>query len=141
MQLLWCESPHQAWVDLERSMIYRRGKAERETSKRRPVARIPVRLAAHMRRWASIDAKRSLEMAQTARRKGETIPNPITSVIHYGGRPIESVRGSFEAIVADAALSSETTPHWLRHTAATWLMEAGADPWSASAYMGMTMET
>ncbi len=58
-----------------------------------------------------------------------------------GGRPVESVRGSFEGVVADAGLQPQVTPDWLRHTAATWLMEAGADPWAAAAYMGMTMET
>lgn len=140
MQLLWQESPLQAWVDLDKSMIYRRGKKERETKKRRPVARMPPRLAAHMRRWARIDAARSAALAEEAKRKGEPIPPAIASVVHYADRPVESVRGSFEAIVADAGLAAEITPHWLRHTAATWLMEAGVDPWSASAYMGMTMQ-
>lgn len=139
--LLWRESPLQAWVDLDKAMIYRRGRAERDTKKRRPVARMPQALAAHMRRWAKLDAARSARAAAAAQKAGKDAPPPIASVIHYAGAPVQSVRGSFAAIVADAGLSGEITPHWLRHTAATWLMESGADPWAASAYMGMTVET
>lgn len=143
MKLLWGESPLQAWVDLEpgREMIYRRGRGERETKKRRPVARLPKRLAAHMARWARLDAARSEREAAEARKRGEDPPPAIASVVHYAGAPVESVRGSFEAIVADAGLSPEVTPHWLRHTAATWLMEAAVEPWAAAGYMGMTMQT
>ena len=33
------------------------------------------------------------------------------------------------------------TPHTLRHTAATWLMQLGVDFWVASGYLGMTVAT
>src|SRR6185312_4434855 len=142
MALLWEESPHQAWVNLEpgRETIYRRGKAERETTKRRPLARLPRRLAAHMRRWARIDAETSQRQREAAEKAGKDAPPPIAAVVHYAGEPIQSVRGSFAAIVADAGLAPGVTPHWLRHTAATWLMEAGASPWDAAGYMGMSTE-
>ena len=32
------------------------------------------------------------------------------------------------------------SPHTLRHTAATWLMQAGADRWQAAGYLGMSVE-
>jgi hypothetical protein len=51
---------------------------------------------------------------------------------------------AFNAGVADAQLSAEhgkVTPHILRHTAATWLMQQGVDPWVAAGYLGMTMQT
>jgi integrase len=30
--------------------------------------------------------------------------------------------------------------HSLRHTAATWLMQAGVDMWEAAGWLGMTVE-
>jgi len=33
------------------------------------------------------------------------------------------------------------TPHVLRHTCATWLMQAGVPRWEAAGYLGMTVET
>jgi integrase len=33
------------------------------------------------------------------------------------------------------------TPHTLRHTAATWLMQAGVDPWQAAGFLGMSVQT
>jgi len=32
-------------------------------------------------------------------------------------------------------------PHTLRHTAATWLMQRGADLWQASGFLSMSVET
>ena len=126
--LLWGESPVQAWVDLEAGMIYRRGRLEREQrTKRRPVVKIPPRLLAHLRRWKRLD-----EAASRRREK------PINAVIHHGGEPIATkVTKSFKAIARDAGLDGPT-PHWLRHTCATWLMENGADIWDAAAFTGMT---
>lgn len=51
-----------------------------------------------------------------------------------------SVRKAFSAAVKDAGLVGKVTPHTLRHTAATWLMQAGVDPWEAAGFLGMTVE-
>ena len=32
------------------------------------------------------------------------------------------------------------TPHTLRHTAVTWALQNGADPWETAGYLGMTVE-
>lgn len=128
--LLWEESLHQAWVDLDKGMIYRRGRGERETTKRRPVVKLPKRLLAHMRRWRAADAERSKEFGQ------------FVSVLHHGGEPIAGkIRTGFEGCVSDAGLPPEITPHWMRHTAATWLMESGVDMWEAAGYLGMSVTT
>lgn len=138
---LWVEALLQAWVDLERGQIFRRGRGERDlANKRRPIVRLPRRLLAHMRRWYEADQRLEAKI-----RKGDPdngiAPNPefrLLSVIHFNGQPIERVKRAFAACVADAGLPDEITPHWLRHTAATWLMEGGADQWEASAYLGMS---
>lgn len=136
-KLLWHESPSQAWVDLEQGTIYRRGREERDhRTKRRPVVRLPERLTAHMRRWDRLDRE-----AKTRRdAEGEVIP--ITTVLHFGGLPIGGrLRTAFDACVKDAGLPEGVTPHWMRHTCATWLMEAGVPVWDAAAFTGMTTAT
>ena len=59
--------------------------------------------------------------------------------LHHGGNPIAGkIRRGFAGCVRDAGLPDEITPHWMRHTCATWLMEQGAEMWEAAAYTGMT---
>lgn len=135
-KLQWVESPLQAWVDLTKGWIYRRGKAEKEhKTKRRPMIRIPRRLLTHMERWARLDAK----LNEERRKKGL---EPVATVLHHGGAPITGkIRRGFAGIVADAGLDAEVTPHWFRHTAATWLMEADVPSHKAAQYLGMTVKT
>lgn len=39
-----------------------------------------------------------------------------------------------------ARLEGDIVPHTLRHTAATWLMQNGADLWEAAGILGMSVE-
>ena len=48
---------------------------------------------------------------------------------------------AFRRAVADAGLDSDVTPHTLRHTAASWGMQNGADHGELADYLGMTIET
>lgn len=144
-QLLWTESPTQAWVDLDAGIIYRRGRLERDhRTKRRPLVNLPPRLLAHLRRWRAADERASIALRAAHVAAGgdpKTAPQ-IVSVLHHGGRPLAGrVRTGFEGIVADAGLDPAVTPHWMRHSCATWLMEKDALPWAAAGYMGMTMKT
>lgn len=123
-RLRWVESVTDPWVDLEKGVVYRRGREETESrTKRRPLVKLPRRLAGHMARWKVIDEK-----------KGRA------TVLHHGGKQIKSVRTGFAGCVSDAGLTG-VTPHWLRHTAATWLMEASVDPWESAGYLGMSVQT
>lgn len=134
-RLRWHESVDHPWIDLDKGWIYRRGAGEEEhANKLRPICRIPKRLRAHLRRWKADDEARNIE-----RRRLEL--KPLETVIHHGGEPITSLRTTYAHAVEDAGLPSSVTPHWHRHTAATWMMEFGEDPYAASQYLGMSLAT
>lgn len=108
------------WIDLDRGVFYRRPPGRRETKKRQPPVPIPDQLLAHLRRW---------------KRRGQRF------AVEWNGKPVTSIDKAFANVVAHAQLGNDTTPHVLRHTAATWLMQAGTDMWEAAGYLGMTIET
>jgi integrase len=66
------------------------------------------------------------------------------AVVEWNGKPARSVKKSFAAAVKAAGLPTtgldRVTPHVLRHTAATWLMQRGVDLWQAAGFLGMTVE-
>ncbi len=62
------------------------------------------------------------------------------AVVAYDGRSMKEIRHSFARAVERAGLK-DVTPHTLRHTRATWLMQAGVDPWPAAGHLGMTLKT
>lgn len=148
-KLLWHESATQAFTDMDDGVIYRRGRSEKDhRTKRRPMVRMPDRLLAHMARWKRMDDafaarvnEKRVKVAASTRAVAEP-PLSITSVVHHGGKPLRGkVRRSFESCVRDAGLDPRITPHWMRHTCATWLMEADVPLWDAAAYAGMTSAT
>jgi integrase len=125
LKLRWYEAPDAGWVDVERGIIHRAGKAEKQTRKRRTAARMPDRLLAHVRRWHRQD------LAQ----------GPQTTVIRYKGRPIERQQRGWDAVVRAAGLDSGVTPHVLKHSATTWLLRAGMDLWDVSGLTSTSMKT
>lgn len=60
--------------------------------------------------------------------------------MEWNGESVKAIRKGFAAAVRDAGLGPDVTPHTLRHTAATWLMQQGTDAWEAAGYLGMTIE-
>jgi integrase len=100
-------------------VFYRRAAGRRETKKRQPPVPLPDQLLAHLRRW---------------KRRGQRF------AVEWNGNPVQSVDKAFANVVTNAGLGADVTPHVLRHTAATWLMQAGTDVWEAAGYLGMTIE-
>lgn len=136
-KLRWTPSDDSAWVDLERGWIYRRGRKEADKpTKKRPMIRIPRRLLRRMQQWRRDDEALNLERAELG------LP-PVETVLHHGGRAIRGrIRKGYQGIVADAGMDpAVVTPHWHRHTAATWLMEANVPIARAAQYLGMTPRT
>src|ERR1019366_10509029 len=105
--------------DLKNGVFYRRPAGHLETNKRQPPVPLPLGLLAHLRR---------------GKRKGQRF------AVEWNCEPVKSIRKAFARAVADAKLGADVTPHVLRHTAATWLMQAGVDQWEAAGYLGMTIE-
>jgi integrase len=60
--------------------------------------------------------------------------------VELNSKAVASVRKSFEAAVRAAGLGADVTPHILRHTCATWLMQRGVNPWDAAGFLGMTVQ-
>ena len=109
-------------VDLTRGVFHRRPQGAAETKKRQPPVRLPDRLLTHLRRW------HRLGIAKHA-------------VVQWNGKPVRSVRKGFAVAVAAAGIQHKhVTPHTLRHTSATWMMQAGADLWQTAGFLGMTVE-
>jgi integrase len=110
------------WIDLASGVMLRREPGETESKKRRPPVRLGSRILAHLRRWRRLD-------------------NPFCPyVCHYDGQRVRKLRRSWDTAVKRAGLGPDVTPHTLRHTRATWLMQAGVDAWEASGHLGMSLE-
>jgi integrase len=107
------------WIDLDKGIFYRRPRGTRETKKRRPPVPLPRRLLAHLRRWKRLGQRFAVE---------------------WNGEAVKDCDKAFRNVARDVGLD-DVTPHVLRHTAATWLMQLGTDPWQAAEYLGMTVKT
>ena len=110
-------------VDMERGLIYRRAAGEDETAKRRPPTPILGSLGAHLARWRRHDGPLRLY------------------VVAWEGRRIDRMQRAWRSACRLAGLSADVTPHVMRHTYATWQMQAGVDRWVAAGRAGMTVET
>jgi integrase len=108
-------------VDLEAGRIDFEVAGRRRTNKKRGVIQIPPRLLPHLRR---------------ARKRG----TDLGYVLHINGNRIKDLKRGFAAACDRAGLEG-VSPHTLRHTAATWLMQSGTDIWQASGFLSMSMET
>lgn len=110
------------WIDLDRGVMHRRAPGEADHAlKRRPPVRLGWRILTHLRRWQRADAGRTAH------------------VVHYDGKAIRKLRRSWETARRAAELPDGISPHTLRHTRATWMMQAGVDLWEAAGALGMSV--
>lgn len=109
-------------IDLSSGIMTRKSAGETvAANKRKPPVKLGRSVVRLMKRWKKKDGK-------------------IKHVIHYDGQPIKKLRRSWDAACVDAKLEG-VSPHTLRHTRATWLMQKGIDPWEASGHLGMSLRT
>ncbi|MEY9127004.1 integrase [Bradyrhizobium yuanmingense] len=117
--------PGRSFVDLGSGIFYRLAIGKRATTKRQTPVPLPSRLLAHLRRWSRLGISKS-------------------HFVEWNGKPIASVKTGFASAVRLAKLDlriGNVTPHTLRHTAATWLMQRAAPMWEAAGYLGMSEKT
>lgn len=114
-----------SWVDLESGIFYRLQEGRRATNKRQPPVKLPTHLLGFLRRWAREDVN----------------GNSPDFFVEWNGKPITtSVKTGFTSAVEGAKIV-HATPHTLRHTAATWLMQNGVEIWEAAGFLGMSEKT
>lgn len=128
LSLQWLRSTTGGFVDLDRGVIFRRADGERVAhNKRKPAVKMARRLIAHMARWKRLDG-------WTPDHAG------LRYAVHYQGERIIKPNKAFRSAIAAAGLSSDVTPHILRHTRGTWLAQAGVPSGEAAASLGLTVE-
>lgn len=90
------------------------------TKKRRSHIQIPPRLLPHLR---------------NARKRG----TPDGYVVNENGQGIGDIKKGFASACRRAGLAG-VTPHSLRHTCATWLMQSGVSKWEAAGFLSMSVD-
>lgn len=114
LRLTWAQ------IDMERGILHRTPAGSVQAAKKRaPPVRLGNRILSHLRRWQRLGGPEYL--------------------CHYDGSAVTKLRRSWQAAAGRAKLA-DVTPHTLRHTRATWLMQAGVDPWEAAGALGMTVD-
>lgn len=111
--LRWERNAHSGSIDLKERRIHRRGTEERETRKRRRPCPIPDRLLPHLRRWRRLT---------------------VTGPAEYAGETIQRQKTGFEAARRLAKLDTDVTPHTLKHTCITWMLQAGVPTWEVAGF-------
>jgi integrase len=116
LRLQWLPNTVGGWFDLDGGVLYRRPQEGIETNKRRTPTPIPARLMAHLRRWRRLSTQYAIE---------------------HDGKPIASqLRRSWNGARVMAGLGPEVTPHVLKHTCATLMLQAGLSTWKVAGLLG-----
>lgn len=101
--------------------------AKQDARKRAPKVRLGRRIATHLARWKKMDGGKGLVCG-------------FTDPFHPGVRQVKDPHSSWRKVVKAAKLKG-VTRHTLRHTRATWMMQAGIPIWEAAGFLGMSTKT
>jgi integrase len=138
MALQWMPNTTGGWIDFDRGILHRRGRNVGQTTKRQPQTRLGRRLLAHMARWKAMD---EAERERASAAAGMPVATHM-HIVSWGGRRVFNVRTSaWRHVLERVGLTRRYTPHVLRHTRATWLMQAGVDIWEAAGSVGLSVKT
>jgi integrase len=106
LRLRWQQSERHGHIDTDRSVLFRRGSLERDTSKRRP----PVQIRQFALRFFLDGWKRKDEEQE------------VSFVIHHKGEALRKMRKAWKTVRESAGMAEDVTPHVLRHTCVSWLL-------------------
>ena len=128
----WEAAAGRSYLDLEAGVFYRLKEGARVTNKRQPPVRLPRGILAHLRRWRrmAIAANPPAE-AESATRSGGSF------VVEWRGEPVARVKVGFGNAVKAARLGQGVSPHTLRHSAVTHMMQQGVSTYEAAGFAGM----
>jgi integrase len=115
LSMRWGVNSKGGWFDLDQGVMYRRGEGETDTNKRRVPAPIPDRLVPHLKRWRRIT---------------------VTGPVEYAGRLILKERKGWDRARELAGLGDDVTPHTLKHTCITWLLQNGVPIRQVAGFVG-----
>ncbi|WP_179879849.1 site-specific integrase [Bradyrhizobium ottawaense] len=117
-----------AQVDLKAGVMSRTPEGKTQDKKKRaPKVRLGRRITAHLKRWKRLDGAQRLVCY-------------FTSPHHPGARQVEDPHGAWRKVIEASELKG-VTKHTLRHTRATWMMQAGVPIWEAAGFLGMSVKT
>lgn len=115
--LLW------SMIDMKTGIMLRQPPGVPEPrNKKAPPLRMGKRLMFHLKRWKKMDGKGA------------------EFVVHFRGRQIKRPLRTWPNAVRKAKLPAYITPHILRHTRATNMMQQRKDPWEAAKALGMSLD-
>jgi integrase len=115
LRLQWIPSTTGGYVDLDDNVIYRLPRQAIETKKKKPPLPIPPRLLPHLRRWRRLTAR---------------------YLIEWHGLHVAHEHRAWHRARELAGLAEGITPHTLRHTCATWLLQAGVSIYDTAGVLG-----
>ncbi|UYW28391.1 integrase [Methylorubrum extorquens] len=150
LNLRWQKHETGGHPDFARTTLFRVGPKFPKSRKRNPACRIHDRLLPRLREWRKADAERMVT--------GEDgKPTGVTHIVHERGVPLARVGKAFGRAALLAGLDRRDidgvmrignrdpaddlglpSPHILRHTRATLMLQAGIAPREVGEYLGMS---
>jgi integrase len=118
-----------SWIELGRddhdrptAKFHRLALGQKEKgNKRYPTVPLPSQLAAQLWRWHHVDGQRY--------------------VVEWNGKPVKTTKRAFANLCYEMGFGDDVVRHSLRHTAATWGMQAGVPVAELAGYLGMSTQT
>lgn len=117
-----------AQIDLKAGTMMRKPRGAVEAkNKRAPKVRLGRKIMGHLKRWKKIDGNEKY----VCRFQDAWSPN---------ARPVKDPHTAWRKVIKASGLEG-VTRHTLRHTRATWMMQAGVPIWEAAGFLGMSIKT